>query len=74
MKQQVIAMLENLTEFLNNVDAINQHPYSKGIDTTKLIKDLKDYVRDLSESTKKIEEVSVDFIGEPDKNVEENSN
>ncbi len=72
MKQQVIAMLNNLTDFLNNVDAINQHPYSKGIDTAKLIKDLKDYVKDLSDATNKIEEVSVDFEGEPDRI--ENSN
>ena len=72
MKQEVIGLIENLEGFLGNIKAICDHPYSTGVDVKKLINDLTDYAQDLKVAVNKIEEVSVDFVGEPDR--EENSN
>lgn len=47
MKQQITQSIENLENFLMNIESINKHPYSKGVDVEKLIKDLEDYAKDL---------------------------
>jgi uncharacterized coiled-coil DUF342 family protein len=66
MKQEVLNLLTNLEGFLDNIKSINNHPYSTGVDVDKLVQDLQDYVKDMKASVEKIEEVSVDFQGEPD--------
>ena len=35
MKQELLQSLENLKGFLLNIDSINKHPYSKGVDVEK---------------------------------------
>jgi hypothetical protein len=35
-----------------------------------LVKDLQDYLKDMQAAVEAIEEISVDFVGEPDKNEE----
>jgi hypothetical protein len=70
-KQEVINLINNLDGFLLNIKAIAQHPYSQGVEVDKLIVDLQDYLKDMKAAVEKIEEVSVDFEGEPDR--EENS-
>lgn len=47
MKQQLTQAVDNLENFLLNIESIDKHPYSKGVDVTKLIKDLEDYAKDL---------------------------
>lgn len=69
-KQEVLNLIANLDGFLTNIKSINEHPYSKGVDVDRLIKDLQDYLKDMQAATEAIEEVSVDFVGEPDKNEE----
>ena len=71
MKEQAINMIENLSGFLDNIKNIAAHPYGNGINVDKVITDLQEYAKDLKEAVEKIEEVSVDFEGEPDS--EENS-
>jgi len=70
-KQEVLNLITNLDGFLTNIKSINEHPYSTGVDVDKLIKDLQDYLKDMQAAVEAIEEVSVDFEGEPDR--EENS-
>lgn len=69
-KQEVLNLIANLDGFLTNIKSINEHPYSKGIDVDRLIKDLQDYLKDMQAAVEGIEEISVDFVGEPDKNEE----
>ena len=64
MKQQALDLVTNLDNFLMNIDSIAKHPYSKGVDIDKLIKDLRDYCNDLKAGIEKIEEVSYDAISE----------
>ena len=47
MKQQLTQASDNLENFLMNIESIDKHPYSKGVDVTKLVKDLEDYAKDL---------------------------
>ncbi len=70
-KQEVINLIENLDGFLDNIKSISLHPYSQGVDTNKLVDDLKTYISDMKAVAEGIEEISVDFEGEPDR--EENS-
>ena len=72
MKQEVLNLITNLEGFLNNIKSINEHPYSTGVDVNKLVDDLQDYLKDMKASVEKIDEVSADFVGEPD-SPEENS-
>lgn len=66
MKQQALDLVTNLDNFLMNIESIAKHPYSKGVDVEKLVKDLRDYCNDLKTGIEKIEEVTVDFVGQPD--------
>lgn len=70
-KQEVLNLITNLDGFLTNIKSINEHPYSTGVDVDRLVKDLQDYLKDMKVAVEAIDEVSVDFEGEPDK--EENS-
>ena len=70
-KKEVLSLMANLQGFLTNIKTINEHPYSTGVDIDKLITDLQSYVKDMEAIVEEIEEVSVDFEGEPDR--EENS-
>lgn len=65
-KQEVLSLITNLDNFLLNIKAIAQHPYSQGVDVIKLIADLQDYLKDMKVAVEAIDEVSVDFEGEPD--------
>lgn len=67
MKEHVTQQLEMLKNFLNNVKAIEQNPYSKGIDATKLIEDVIGFADDLEKSLGNIPEEET----QPDK--EENA-
>lgn len=69
-KQEVLNLIANLDGFLTNIKSINEHPYSRGVDVDRLIKDLQDYLKDMQAAVEAIEEISVDFVGEPDKNEE----
>ena len=66
-KQEALNLVNNLDGFLSNIKTIHEHPYSKGVDIDKLIKDLQDYVKDMAAAIEAIDEVSVDFEGEPDR-------
>lgn len=68
MKQELLQSLENLKGFLLNIDSINKHPYSKGVDVEKLVKDLEDYIDEMKGIAEKIEEVSTDVEGQPEEN------
>lgn len=69
-KQEALNLITNLDGFLANIKSINDHPYSQGVDVDKLITDLQDYLKDMKVVVEQIDEVSVDFAGEPDKNEE----
>lgn len=62
MKQQLTQAIDNLENFLVNIESIDKHPYSRGVDVTKLIKDLEDYAKDLKNMIAQLpdEVVSVD--------------
>lgn len=66
-KQEALNLVNNLDGFLNNIKTISEHPYSKGVDVNRLIKDLQDYLKDMAAAIEAIDEVSVDFEGEPDR-------
>lgn len=57
MKAQILQAIDNLKNFLTNIESIDKHPYSKGVDVTKLIKDLEDYAKDLEDMVKQIPDV-----------------
>ena len=69
-KQEVLNLITNLDGFLTNIKSINEHPYSIGVDVNKLIKDLQDYLKDMKAVVEQIEEVTMDSVGEPDRNEE----
>lgn len=57
MKNQLLQAIDNLKNFLTNIESIDKHPYSKGVDVTKLIKDLQDYAKDLENMVNQIPDV-----------------
>lgn len=57
MKNQLLQAIDNLKNFLLNIESIDKHPYSKGVDVTKLIKDLQDYAKDLENMVNQIPDV-----------------
>lgn len=69
-KQEVLNLIANLDGFLTNIKSINEHPYSTGVDVDRLVKDLQDYLKDMKAVVEQIEEVTVDFVGEPDREEE----
>lgn len=72
MKERLAQAIENLEGFLLNIDSINKHPYSKGVDVDRLIKDLENYTKDLKSMVEKIEEVTTDIEGQAEENPVEN--
>ncbi len=44
MKEKVLNMLGTLRQFTDELDALNKHPYSKGIDVDKVVADLKGFI------------------------------
>ena len=64
-KPEVLNLIDNLESFLDNITAINKHPYSTGVDVDKLIKDLQDYMKDMRAVVEQIQEL------EPDTNTPE---
>ena len=64
-KPEVLNLLTNLEGFLDNIKSINNHPYSTGVDVDKLVKDLQDYVKDMTAIVEQIQEL------EPDTNAPE---
>ena len=69
-KQEVLNLIANLDGFLTNIKSINEHPYSTGVDVDRLVKELQDYLKDMRVVVEEIEEVSMDFVGEPDREEE----
>lgn len=69
-KQEVLDLITNLDGFLTNIKSISEHPYSTGVDVNRLVKDLQDYLKDMKAVVEQIEEVTVDFVGEPDREEE----
>lgn len=59
-KPEVLSLIDNLGSFLENITAINKHPYSTGIDVERLIKDLQDYVKDMRAVVEQIQELEPD--------------
>ena len=59
-KPEVLNLIDNLESFLENITAINSHPYSTGIDVDKLIKDLQDYMKDMKAVVEQIQELEPD--------------
>jgi predicted ATP-grasp superfamily ATP-dependent carboligase len=59
-KPEVLNLIDNLEGFLENITAINKHPYSTGVDVEKLIKDLQDYMKDMRAVVEQIEELVPD--------------
>lgn len=57
MKNQLLQAIDNLKNFLQNIESIDKHPYSKGVDVTKLIKDLQEYANDLENMVNQIPDV-----------------
>jgi hypothetical protein len=66
MKEQAINMIDGLKGFLDNIKSIATHPYSNGVNISKLVADLQSFADDLKESVEQIEEATTDEIGQPD--------
>ena len=64
-KQEVLNLINNLDGFLNNIKSINEHPYSTGVDVDRLVKDLQEYLKDMTAVVEQIQEL------EPDTNTPE---
>ena len=64
-RQEVLNLITNLESFLDTIQSINSHPYSTGVDVDKLIKDLQDYLKDMTAVVEQIQEL------EPDTNAPE---
>ncbi len=70
MKAQILTALDNLDSFTAGMKSLQNNPYSNGINTDKLLQDLEQFAKDMRAMVELIEEVSVDFEGEPDRNEE----
>lgn len=65
-KTQVVEQLQNLINFVENMEAIAKNPYSAGLKMDMLLEDIKQYVRETIDKVNMIEEVTQDFVGQPD--------
>ena len=59
MKEKAIQLTDNLHGFLLNIKSINEHPYSIGVDVSKLVEDLLAYANDMKSVISEINEVVV---------------
>ena len=59
-KQEVLNLINNLDGFLNNIKSINEHPYSTGVDVDRLVKDLQEYLKDMTAVVEQIQELEPD--------------
>lgn len=64
MKNKLIDMLDNLNGFLDNMKAIAEHPYSLGLDSSKLITDLKAYISNMKNLANQLPEEKVEKVEE----------
>ena len=62
MKQEILNRLNPLTSFLTEVEAINGNPYSAGLDTKRMITDLKAFTKDLIGVAEQLPEEAPDEI------------
>lgn len=62
MKQQLIERLQTLTTFLNEVEVINNNPYSAGLDVKKVLSDLKGFTKETLEIAEQLPEEAPDEI------------
>lgn len=60
MKDKAIQLTDNLHGFLLNIKSINEHPYSIGVDVSKLVEDLLTYADDMKQVISEINEVIVE--------------
>lgn len=58
MKGQILQAINNLDSFLADAEVILGHPYSTGLNVEKIIKDLKDYSKELRGMVEALEEAS----------------
>lgn len=56
-KEETLQLIENLNGFLDNIQSINNHPYSTGVDVNRLLHDLQDYLKDMKAVVEQINEV-----------------
>lgn len=54
-KEVIISHLENLINFIENMEAIDKNPYSAGLKTSELLSDIKNYTRETIEMIGRIE-------------------
>ena len=59
MKEKAIQLTDNLHAFLLNINSINEHPYSIGVDVSKLVEDFLAYADDMKSVISEINEVVV---------------
>ena len=57
MKEQVLKAITNLDQFIENMNGLNNNPYSLGVDTSKILQDLTQFSKDLREMVEAIQEL-----------------
>lgn len=65
-KAEITEQLVNLTNFIENMEAIAKNPYSAGLKLDVLLADIKQYIKETIDKVQLIEEVTQDFVGQPD--------
>lgn len=59
MKTKALEMIDNLQNWLQNINSIATHPYSAGVNVVKMLEDLGAFVEDLKGTIRSIEEVEI---------------
>lgn len=65
-KVEIVEQLTHLINFIENMEAIAKNPYSAGLKIDALLEDVKQYIRETIDKVQLIEEVTEDFVGQPD--------
>lgn len=65
-KDNIKERLQTLVGFIENMEGLVKNPYTAGLKTEDMLKDIKAFVQETLPMVDEIEEVSQDFVGEPE--------
>lgn len=59
-KESILNMINGLESFLNEIENLQKHPYSQGINVERMLDDMKKFTAELKTEVNKLEDTKKD--------------
>jgi hypothetical protein len=59
-KESILNMINGLESFLNEIENLQKHPYSQGINVERMLEDMKKFTTELKTEVNKLEDIKKD--------------